>query len=249
MITITQLILFWAIFDIPYLLYRLVLYNLYRKDLCSIEKPFVSVIIPAYNEEVGISKTLHSCIHQNYPNFEVIVVNDGSKDLTAERVQRFKQQNPHFRLVLINQKNAGKAKAMNNALKHTNAKFVITLDADSWLHPNAIEHIMAKFSSENIGAVAGNIVAVSHKRLLGYIQKIEYGISTHFLRKSQSVIGSVAITPGAFSAYRRIALKKFQEGTLTEDFDSSVKILEGGYEIVGAQNAICFTLTSPVSHK
>jgi cellulose synthase/poly-beta-1,6-N-acetylglucosamine synthase-like glycosyltransferase len=100
---------------------------------------------------------------------------------------------------------------------------------------------MAKFSSEKIGGVAGNVVAISHGKIMGAIQKMEYEISTHFLRESQSAVGAVAVTPGAFSAYRMAALKKFEEGTLTEDFDTSVKVLEEGYDVIISPNALCFT--------
>ncbi|MBU2616902.1 MAG: glycosyltransferase family 2 protein [Nanoarchaeota archaeon] len=240
MLTIFQLVLFWVIFDVPYFGYRLFLYFLHKRDVASLKSPFVSILIPAYNEEVGIAKTLDSCLSQSYPYYEIIVINDGSKDRTADLVGGFvKKYGGHIKL--INQTNKGKAKALNTGLKHARGKFVITVDADSKLHPHAIERILSKFSSDKIGAVAGNVVGISHGSLLGYIQRLEYYVVTHYLRYSQSTFGSVIITPGAFSAYRRCALRKFQEGTLTEDFDSSVKILEEDYEIVSAPDALCYT--------
>lgn len=241
MITLFQLILFWMIFDIPYITYRIILYFSYKRKIASLNKPFVSIIVPAYNEEIGIEKTLNSCIHQTYPKYEIIVVNDGSNDCTREIVEEFIKHHHKPRIVLINQRNQGKAKALNNALSHARGDYVITVDADSKLHHKGVELIMAKFTSRKIGAVAGNVVGISHRKILGDIQKMEYEISTHFLRESQSAIGTVTVTPGAFSAYRRKALKKFEEGTLTEDFDSSVKVLEEGYDIVIAPNAICYT--------
>ena len=204
-------------------------------------KPFVSILVPAYNEELSVETTLLSCVNQTYPNYEIIVINDGSKDETPQIVDRFIEDYRLHNVKLINQKNQGKAKALNKGLFHSRGKFVITVDADSKLHHRAIELIMAKFTNNKIGAVAGNVVAISHKKLLSDIQKLEYEISTHFLRESQSVIGSVTITPGAFSAYRKKALKKFEEGTLTEDFDSSLKVLEEGSEIVIAADALCYT--------
>ncbi len=169
------------------------------------------------------------------------MINDGSKDDTAQIAESFFYHNKNNNIKLINQKNKGKARALNTGLKHARSNFIITIDADSYLHHKAVELLMSKFISKNVGAVAGNVVALSKRKLLGYIQKMEYEISTHFLRESQSAIGAVTVTPGAFSGYRRSALVKFEEGTLTEDFDSSAKILDKGYDIIQAQDALCYT--------
>ena len=241
MLNIISLLLFWAIFDIPYLSYRMILFYFNKMKIASLKKPFVSILIPAYNEEIGIEKTLKSCISQTYPNFEIIVINDGSKDNTKKIIRNFIRHYSQHKIVLLNQKNSGKAKALNHGLKTVRGDFIITVDADSKLHYKAVELIMAAFTSKKIGAVAGNIVALSNRKILGMIQRMEYEVSTNFLRESQSAIGAVTVTPGAFSAYRKIALKKFEEGTLTEDFDSSVKILEKGYDIIIAPEAICYT--------
>lgn len=241
MITIFELIIFWLIFDGPYLLYRSLLFFSYNRKLSTLKKPQVTILIPAYNESICIEKTLQSCINQTYPNLEIIVINDGSKDSTAEIVENFIRKNHKHNITLLNQENQGKARALNNGLKNSKSEFLITIDADSYIHHKGVELLMAKFNTGRIGAVAGNIVALSNHKLLGYIQKMEYEISTHFLRESQSAIGAVTVTPGAFSGYRRSALKKFEEGTLTEDFDSSAKVLDRGYQIIIAQDALCYT--------
>jgi poly-beta-1,6 N-acetyl-D-glucosamine synthase len=247
MITLLQLILFWILFDAVYIVYRVLLLISHKRKLRFHEHPLVSVLIPAYNEEVCIEKTLVSCIHQTYPNLEIVVINDGSADDTAMVVNDFKNKYADYLsaknifLRLINQKNQGKAKALNNGKKHAKGEFLVTIDADSFLHSHAIEKIIGRFVSENVGAVAGNIVAISNKSLLGYLQKIEYDLGIHFIRNSQSSFGNVLVTPGALSAYRKNAIKKFEEGTLTEDFDSSVRILERGYKILMAPDAICYT--------
>ncbi|MDO8508118.1 MAG: glycosyltransferase [Nanoarchaeota archaeon] len=241
MLTIFELIIFWLIFDGPYMLYRSLLFFAYNRKITALSKPRATILIPAYNEELSIEKTLRSCIHQSYPNLEIIVINDGSKDSTAEIVKNFILHHRHKNIRLINQENQGKARALNNGLKKANSEFLITIDADSYLHHKSVELLMAKFKSKKVGAVAGNIVALSRHKLLGYIQKMEYEISTHFLRESQSALGAVTVTPGAFSGYRRSALIKFEEGTLTEDFDSSAKVLDRGYEIIIAVDALCYT--------
>ncbi len=241
MLTLLELIIFWLVFDGPYLLYRALLFFSYNRKLSTLKKPQVTILIPAYNESLSIEKTLKSCIHQTYQNLGIIVINDGSKDNTAQIVENFIHYHKNYNIRLINQKNQGKARALNTGLSRTNSEFIITIDADSYLHHKAVELLMAKFLDKKIGAVAGNIVAISHKKLLGYIQKMEYEISTHFLRESQSALGAVTVTPGALSGYRRSALKKFEEGTLTEDFDSSAKILDRGYKIIIAPDSLCYT--------
>lgn len=247
MITLFQLILFWILFDFVYIVYRVSLLIIHKRKLRFHEHPLVSVLVPAYNEEICIEKTLTSCIHQTYPNLEIIVINDGSTDKTLDVVDNFKNKYENYLklrnidLRIIDQKNQGKAKALNNGKKQARGEFIITIDADSYLNSHAIEKIMTYFSSEEIGAVAGNVVAVSKHSLLGYLQKIEYELGIHFIRNSQSSLGNVIVTPGALSAYRKNATKKFEEGTLTEDFDSSIRILEKGYKIVMAPDAVCYT--------
>lgn len=247
MVTLFQLILFWIIFDFIYIIYRIYLLIIHKRKLHFHEYPLVSILVPAHNEEICIEKTLISCIHQTYPNLEIIVINDGSTDKTLNVVYNFKKKyeiylhRRNINLIIIDQKNQGKAKALNNGKKQARGEFIVTIDADSYLNSHAIEKIMGYFSSEEIGAVAGNIVAISKHTLLGYLQKIEYELGIHFIRTSQSSLGNVIVTPGAFSAYRKSALRKFEEGTLTEDFDSSIRILERGYKIVMASDAVCYT--------
>src|SRR3989339_1128781 len=92
MITLFQLILFWILFDFVYIAYRVSLLIIHKRKLRFHEHPLVSVLVPAYNEEVCIEKTLTSCIHQTYPNLEIIVINDGSTDKTLNVVDNFKKK-------------------------------------------------------------------------------------------------------------------------------------------------------------
>lgn len=247
MVNLIQIVLFWILFDFMYIAYRVSLLIAHKRKLKYKEHPLVSILIPAYNEEICIEKTLTSCIHQTYPNIEIVVINDGSTDKTLEVVNNFKKkysdyiENKKIKLKIIDQRNQGKAKALNNGKKEARGIFLVTIDADSYLNSHAIEKIISYFNSEEVGAVAGNIIAISEHSLLGYLQKIEYELGVHFIRNSQSSLGNVIVTPGALSAYRASVLKKFEEGTLTEDFDSSIRILEKGYKIVMAPDAICYT--------
>lgn len=247
MLTIFQIVIFWILFDFIYIFYRVFLLIIHKKRLSVYKHSSVSVLIPAYNEELCIEKTLTSCIYQTYPNLEIIVINDGSTDKTSEVVNFFrknhedyiKDRNIDFKI--IDQNNQGKSSALNNGKENSRGDFLVTIDADSFLNSHAIEKIMSYFNSEDIGAVAGNIIAISNHSLLGYLQKMEYELGIYFIRNSQSSLGNVLVTPGALSAYKKSAVRKFEEGTLTEDFDSSIRILEKGYKIIMAPNALCYT--------
>ncbi|MFA5999782.1 MAG: glycosyltransferase [Candidatus Paceibacterota bacterium] len=246
-LSLFYLIVFWAGIDLIYIFYRVFLLYIHKRKFSMYQHPLVSVLIPAYNEGICIDKTLSSCLNQTYPNLELIVINDGSTDDTLQVVNAFKEQNASYlqirkiNIKVIDQVNQGKAKALNSGKAEASGDFLITIDADSYLNAHAIEKIMVYFDKEDVGAVAGNVVALYQDSVLGYLQKIEYDLGVYFIRGSQSTLGNVIVTPGALSAYRKNALKKFEEGTLTEDFDSSIRILENGYKIIMAADAICYT--------
>lgn len=242
-----QIIIFWLIIDAPYFLYRLIELRFHTKHRKLETYPFISILIPAYNEEECIAKTIKSCLHQSYPNLEIIVIDDGSTDNTFKITKEFHQANIdlfHKKKIvfkLIHQENKGKAKALNTGLQKSIGAFIVTIDADSYLSTKAIETIMPYFIDETIGAVSGNIIGLSKHKILDYIQFIEYELGMQFLKKAQSVTSDIIVTPGAFSVYRHNALNKFEEDTITEDFDTSLNILEKNYKITAASNAICYT--------
>lgn len=247
MISIFYLLLFWLMFDLPYITFRFIqlLVPLKTRDLKY--RPRVTILVPAYNEERVIHKTLISCLKQTYPRLEIVVIDDGSKDNTSKVVSNFQKRYAREmkkRGIIfkhIKQKNSGKASAMNNGLANSRGEFVISIDADSYPHPSAVEKIMRSFTSEKIGAVAGHIIGVPRDRMLSYLQYVEYEFGFLFMKISQSSTSDVLITPGPFSAYRRKALIRFEDDTITEDFDTSIRIIERGYRIVEAPDAICYT--------
>tara|TARA_Y100000034_G_scaffold135421_1_gene207275 strand:+ start:426 stop:1505 length:1080 start_codon:yes stop_codon:yes gene_type:complete len=213
--------------------------------------PLVTVLVPAYNEELCIKKTLQSLLVQSYSNLEIIVINDGSTDRTKEKVNEFlrehekeinkKRRKSNWEFIFIDQKNTGKAGAMNKGLSKSQGEFITSIDADSYLSRSSIESILKYFDKDNVGAVAGNIKGISHNKFIGYLQTVEYELGVNIFRRAQATLGNVMVTPGAFSCYRRKALKKFEDGTVTEDFDTSIRILERGYKIVTASDAYAFT--------
>jgi len=115
------------------------------------------------------------------------------------------------------------------------------MDADTFLAPRALSEIVKPFSNVKVGAVAGTIKTVERGSVISLLQKVDYEIGIDLIRYTQSKLGVALVTPGAFSAYRKSILHAFELGTLTEDFDTSSKILKLGYEVRMAVDAIAYT--------
>lgn len=224
--------------------------------------PRVTVIIPAYNEEVGIAKTIKSVINTKYPNLEIIVANDGSTDKTHERImtfiRKFKKSNREWEkqngyappdaatIKYMKLVNGGKANAMNHAIKAVDetSEFVMTLDADSVMHHDYIRQMMDTFELyPQAGAVAGNVLVANRSRLIGVIQQVEY-VTGFFSKRADSVMNAVYIIGGAAAAYRTWVLDevgKFDHSIITEDIELSTRILACGIPTKYAHNAVVYT--------
>ncbi|WP_415887439.1 glycosyltransferase [Neptuniibacter sp. QD37_6] len=206
----------------------------------------MSVLIPAWNEEVGIINTLRSALAADYNNYEVIVINDGSTDKThqllSEFIAQFNPNNP-IKLRYFALENGGKAKALNHALQYAKGEIVITIDADSLMHPKAIRNMVKKFSSDKVAAVAGNVAIGNGHAGLGIIQQLEY-LCGFFMKRADSVFNAVYIIGGAAAAYRRSVLIEaggFDHNVITEDIEISTRILGMGYHCRYAPDAIIYT--------
>lgn len=208
----------------------------------------VSVLIPAWNEEVGIIKTINSVLASDYENIEVIVINDGSTDSTDELVTRYLseyEQLDHSKKTIkyISKANGGKARALNEALKICTGEFVVTIDADCLIDKDAITNTLRRFGSEKVGAVGGNIVVGNKKKTIELVQQLEY-LYGFFFKRADSVFNSVYIIGGAAAAYRKSVLDEvggFDEGVVTEDIEMSMRILSHGYKTRYAYDAITYT--------
>lgn len=123
------------------------------RQLLAIDRPLVSVVIPAYNAEPFITQTLESVLAQSYDNLEVLVVNDGSTDRTAEKVARLAQQDA--RIKLFHQPNTGVAAARNLAIHKAQGAFVAVIDADDLWHCDQIAKQVGCFlvSPDTVGLV------------------------------------------------------------------------------------------------
>jgi cellulose synthase/poly-beta-1,6-N-acetylglucosamine synthase-like glycosyltransferase len=202
-------------------------------DLASSRRYFttVTIIIPAFNEEKVIRKTLESVNKLNYPSeiLEVIVVNDGSKDKTKEIVESFinNTTNRH-RFRLIDQANGGKAHALNNALGSSESEVVMCLDADSELEPNSLLKAVQYFKNKDLIALAANVKIVKDKGMLNLVQRLEY-LTSYEMKKSETLTKIDYIIGGIGSCFRRSGIKEigyYDTNTLTEDILLSMKIIK-----------------------
>ena len=211
--------------------------------------PLVSVIVPAYNEEVNIVSSLNNLLKCNYANYEIIFVDDGSTDDTYARViDVFKN---HEKIKAYTKPNGGKASALNHGINMSDAEFVVCIDADTKLKPDAISQLMKHFLSAQslpeqgeIGAVAGNVKVGNEVNLLTKWQAIEYISSQNFDRRAFAFVNAITVVPGAIGAFRKKAIEEaggFTTDTLAEDCDLTIRILRAGYIIKNENKAIALT--------
>ena len=211
----------------------------------------VSVLIPAWNEEIGILKTLNSVINTNYSTLEIIVINDGSTDGTHRLVSQFidNYQSEHagsqerVTLKYLKLPNGGKAVAMNQGLALATGEFIITIDADSVMDKNMIENILKRFTDQQVAAVAGNVIIGNRKKPIELLQQLEY-LHGFCFKRADSNFNSVHIIGGAAAAYRKSALLDvggFDDEIITEDVEISTRLLANGYKTRYAANAVVFT--------
>ncbi|MCX9011070.1 MAG: glycosyltransferase [Candidatus Methanoperedens sp.] len=201
----------------------------------------ISIIIPAYNEEITISSCIESMLHLNYPCYEIIVIDDGSSDNTFSEASKFVDKG----VKVIRQENTGKPGAINTGIRRASGEIVITVDADSKLHPDALTWISRRFSrNHRLGAVAGNVKIEKPRGMLKVLQSLEYTTAINLGRKSQSLLHCVMIVPGAIAALKTSVLHEvgyFPLDTFAEDFDITMKILQAGYHVEYESRAIAFT--------
>lgn len=204
--------------------------------------PLVSIIVPAYNEEVNAVKTVQTLLKGDYPDVEVIFVDDGSQDDTFRRVDdAFKND---ARVKVFSKPNGGKASALNYGVNISNGDYLLCIDADTQLKTDAVSRLMEMFTEENVGAVAGNVKVGNEVNVLTVWQSIEYITSQNFDRRAFDLLNCITVVPGAIGAFRKTAIFKaggFTSDTLAEDCDLTIRILRCGYVIRNCTAAISYT--------
>jgi hyaluronan synthase len=242
------------------IVFRTVLWFRYKPQTIEpgeeVDWPYVTVIMPALNEEELIEKSIDSIFSSNYPQerFEVVCINDGSTDMTYFYMKRAKRKYGD-RLKIINfTKNLGKRKALYSGLKKSRGEIIVTVDTDSKIGRSAIRNIIVPLiKDKTTGAVAGRVAVLNEKQnFLTRMLSIRYSISFNFGRAYQSVYGTVFCCPGALTAYRKTVLQKFIKSwvnqkflnthcTYGEDRALTTQILKAGYMTRFQSNALVYT--------
>jgi cellulose synthase/poly-beta-1,6-N-acetylglucosamine synthase-like glycosyltransferase/peptidoglycan/xylan/chitin deacetylase (PgdA/CDA1 family)/spore germination protein YaaH len=208
-------------------------------------KPKVTIIIPAFNEEKVIANTVRSALASDYPNLRTIVVDDGSKDATSAVVREtFAKEIADGRVLLLTKANAGKAEALNHALKFTNDEIYVGIDADTVIAPAAISIMVPHFADPKVAAVAGNAKVGNRVNLWTRWQALEYITSQNFERRALNVFGAVSVVPGAIGAWRVSAVRQaggYHTDTVAEDADLTMSLLENNWRVVNEDRALAFT--------
>jgi len=202
--------------------------------------PSVSILIPAFNEEKVLRKTIEAALEASYPNKEIIVINDGSKDRTPQIAQNFCDSG----VKVIHRPNGGKAVALNHGLQFARGEIIVIIDADSLVGKNTLIELVQPFQDPEVAAVAGNIKVLNRKNWITKCQALEYIASINLYRRALDVFGSVTIVPGALGAYRREILEGsgfYDPDTLVEDFDVTMKALKTGNVVQASASAISYT--------
>jgi cellulose synthase/poly-beta-1,6-N-acetylglucosamine synthase-like glycosyltransferase len=210
--------------------------------------PRVSFIIPAYNEEKNIAKTMGSVLDLDYPKdkLQVIVVNDGSTDGTSQVARRYAaQRRAGERIVILDKPNGGRASAKNAGLRVAKGEFVATLDGDSFVERDGLRKMIAEFNDPNVAAASSVMRVAKPKSLLERLQAIEYIAAGSFLRLILAPVDCVTILPGPFSIYRRRVFEElggFDEGNLTEDQEMALRMQRFHYKISSSRDAFVYTV-------
>lgn len=198
--------------------------------------PTITVIVPAFNEQNIIKRTLNSIIESDYPNKEIIVVDDGSTDQTYAVAYKSLENFPKKRFSVLRKVNGGKASAINLALRFAKGEIVVVVDADSIIERNALRDMAKELQCPDVIAVAGKVRVLNRTNILANCIALEVVIGVNLLRPPFSLFGVVMIVPGAAGGFKKKVI--FQRGmydndTLTEDFDMTLKLLKARQKIIG----------------
>lgn len=202
--------------------------------------PMVTFLVPAYNEEACIARTLETLVEVDYPRKEIIVVDDGSTDGTRGVVRRFEGQGVR----VFRKENGGKASALNFGLFFAHGDVVVIVDADSLVSRNALREMVARFADPRVKAVCGNIKVLNRNKIITRLQALEYVNDINIAKRAFDVFGSVMVVPGALGGFRRTVLRDggdYDTDTLTEDFDATLKVLKAGSVVQATSQAVAWT--------
>jgi biofilm PGA synthesis N-glycosyltransferase PgaC len=217
----------------------------YQQPPVLAESPKVAVLVPCFNEGDNAEETISHALSLQYPNFEVIAINDGSSDNTAEVLDRLAGQYEKLRVVHL-AKNQGKAMALQAGSLLTDAEFLIGIDGDALLDPHAASWMMRHFlKDETVAAVTGNPRIRTRSTLIGRIQVGEFSSIVGMIKRAQQSFGRLFTVSGVITAFRKSAVHSvgyWSPDMLTEDIDITWKLQRAGWNIHFEPNALVWIL-------
>ena len=206
--------------------------------------PPISILLPCHNEGDNVQDTIHWLMQQNYPDFEVIAINDGSTDNTGQFLNALAAQHPQLRVVHL-ASNQGKAMALRMGALLSAHEYLVCIDGDALLDVHACSWLISHFSSDHVGAVTGNPRIRNRSTLLGKIQVGEFSSIVGMIKRAQRIYGTVFSVSGVVAAFRKSALAEvnfWSTDMITEDVDVTWKLQRAGWEVRFESNAKCWIL-------
>lgn len=209
------------------------------------EFPKVALVVPCFNEEEHAEETILNMLEQDYPNLEVIAVNDGSRDRTAEILDRLCAEHPRLR-VIHQHTNQGKAVGLTAAALLTDAEYILGIDGDALIDQWAARWMIRHFLlSPRVGAVTGNPRLRTRATLLGRIQVGEFSSIVGIIKRAQRTYGRLFSVSGVCVMFRKVALTEvgfWSRETMTEDIDISWKLQLAHWDVRFEPAATCWIL-------
>jgi len=209
--------------------------------------PKITLIIPAHNESISIKKTIISVLENNYPNKEIIIIDDHSTDDTFEQANKFAKKGL-IRVFSRKEGSGSKAAALNFGSVYATGDILMIMDGDTLIERNVLKQIAKYMDDPKVAAVAGNVRILSGdggiSNILTKCQSYEYVISFELGRRVRNLMNVLVIIPGAFGAFRKEMAQKtglYDKDTITEDFDLTVKVFKTGYKVMFISDAIAWT--------
>ncbi len=220
-----------------------------RKGSLPLEKtPFVSILMPAHNESRILYPVVKEMVDLNYPEYEVILINDGSSDDTSEVLKDLAIKYDRVRVIDLKE-NCGKANALYLGLIAAKGEILVGVDADSYLDKNALRYLVSHFvnrhNGERVGAVTGNPRVRNRGTLLGKLQLCEYASIISLIKRTQRVLGKVMTVSGVCVAYRKRALMEcgfWDRDMMTEDIAVTWKLEKNFWDVRYEPRALCWML-------
>ncbi len=218
--------------------------HLERDDEEPTRLPPVTILVPAYNEGAVIQGSIRSLLALDYPRYEILVIDDGSKDDTTMKASAYAGDHGRAVVRVITKPNGGKARALNTGISQATSEFVLCMDGDSALHPQTLRRAIRHFQDPAIGAVAGSVKVVNRNNLLSSLQALEYIEGLNMVRAAQGFFRLVNIIPGPIGIFRKSALDAvggYDHDTFAEDCDLTLKLLLEGWQIQYEPGSIAYT--------